>query len=961
MKKIIALVLALMMVLPMMMFTASADTITPDTSWYDASKTEFTITTVEQLYGLASLSANNSFAGKTIKLGADITVNEGDASKWASQAPAYVWSPIRSFAGTFDGQGHTVSGLYASVTSNVAMFTGTNVNCVIKDFNLVNTYFATSSMSCAGVSAGGGGTFQYIYCDAIISCGDHHAGGIFGCSSSKTVAEYCWFDGSVTIAKRYAAGIIGNGNNQTVEIRHCLNTGTIHTTHEGGNAHIAGMCGRNDARTVIEDCLNLGTISSPLTMGGQGDQLGSIFGQCSANNQTEDKTAWISHTTILNSWGSLESAYQAHAALSSKDPSQVHDANVITEKLLKGYGGYLNTTLDFEKTWCVDLEGYPRLQYFSDPETIPPLYDVNQPTISEPELKLEGHYGPRWTLTLELPEGMTRDDVTVGALIIPTAAIPAGHDLNLLDTSFEFAGNDYEVANVEAKIFRESEANKIVATFVVTDLSAQNAFSSFTAVPYVVYTVDGGATLELYGAPTAMQFYQEAALAYEEADEALKAQIDAVLAPMDKELGGRFPITREWMGAEQFTQIPAMIVEGATIVPPTDYGAGNYVVTIDGTNDSDYYAYLEVLEKFGFEKVYDNGEKGIEDVVYNTTFKKGDLTVAVVDMCYTNKVYVSASFEQNLSDHLYDNGYSEDVKPDTPVMMHVNEMYNWGNSILFRLSNGHFIMNDGATDDELPYLLDYLETLVPEGEIPVIEAWFISHMHYDHDCALRAFTKYEGAPDRVIVDGIYVSEPSDVVKDMDKGVYTEIAGVRQGVNLLKDQNGETPKWYRLQSGQRLYFSGLTVEVLLAQEQIPAETYKGGFNDSSTWLRYNIGDQDVLIAGDSHQAGMDLMMKSYDPEMLDFDVFFSLHHGSNTWNTFTEYCTFTTIIHPSTGLPGGGKEGNANTIMGDKAVANGGEVLVEGGGTLVLTFPYKVGTSVKLEGKKWEYHGGTRKQ
>ena len=39
---------------------------------------------------------------------------------------------------------------------------------------------------------------------------------------------------------------------------------------------------------------------------------------------------------------------------------------------------------------------------------------------------------------------------------------------------------------------------------------------------------------------------------------------------------------------------------------------------------------------------------------------------------------------------------------------------------------------------------------------------------------------------------------------------------------------------------------------------------------------------------------------------------------------------------------------------------GRNVLIEGGGTLVLTFPYKVGTSVKLEGKKWEYHGGTRK-
>ena len=44
-----------------------------DTSWYSSNKNTFTITTAEQLAGLAQLVNNgNNFAGKTINLGDDI-------------------------------------------------------------------------------------------------------------------------------------------------------------------------------------------------------------------------------------------------------------------------------------------------------------------------------------------------------------------------------------------------------------------------------------------------------------------------------------------------------------------------------------------------------------------------------------------------------------------------------------------------------------------------------------------------------------------------------------------------------------------------------------------------------------------------------------------------------------------------------------------------------------------------
>ena len=99
--------------------------LTPDTSWYSATATTFEISTPEQLMGLSVLAQEFDFANQTIKLTADIDLNPAwDATTLVSSAgkvtladPANnVWTSIPVFKGTFDGQGHSISGLYNEIT-----------------------------------------------------------------------------------------------------------------------------------------------------------------------------------------------------------------------------------------------------------------------------------------------------------------------------------------------------------------------------------------------------------------------------------------------------------------------------------------------------------------------------------------------------------------------------------------------------------------------------------------------------------------------------------------------------------------------------------------------------------------------------------------------------------------------------------------------------------------------------
>lgn len=934
MKKIFSVLLVLTMVLPMLCFSASAETVTADITWYDESKTEFKISTAAQLLGLSQLGQSKNFAGKTVKLDADITLNEGDSSKWGETAPAISWAPIKEFAGTLDGQGHTISGIYSKVGGTGGFIMKLAPDAVLTNFKMENSYIEASG-AVASIASSGSGTISYVYSNATVVCGDHHAGGIFGVATTGTVnVSYCWFDGSLTLKMRYGAGIVGNGNGNTTNVSHCLNTGSIYSSCETTQTtHIGGIVGRNDKTTNIVDCLNLGSVSTYCTVNGINDVNGALMGACSLNT---DQSA----LNVKDCWASTESYPTLIGANAAQKNSTQENMGLISEKFLTGYSAYYNTTLDFESTWTVVADSTPMLQCFAD--EIVPVYDVNAPAISDFEIKSEGYYGPRWTLTLELKEGIKPENVTVGALICPTKAIPENHDLNLLDTSFTYRDKEYAVANVEGKILRESEEGTIVATFVITDIGIDLARTDFTVRPYAIYDMDG-VSLEVYGNSETATFYTHAELLArdEKTDAETKKQLETVLAPINKVLGDDYPLSHDWSTMDLFEKIPAMIADGTSILKTRDHGAGNYVVTIDMTMDEDYKAYLALLEKYGFEKVYDNGETGINDSVYTSTYKLDDLYVTVTHISYDFQTFISACFDVELSEHLEDK-FSADVIEGKSTKVHMLQIHNpGGNSIVIELKNGHFIVSDGGTEGEFEYLMRYLFSLVPEGEKPIIDAWIVTHLHNDHFHVMNGFNKNPQYAEKLYVEGFYIHEPSDEVKDMDAGVYGEIANEYKAISLMKTTKGETPKIYRPQTGQRYYFSDIYFEILMAPEQVWPEEHTNSFNDSSVFYFFNIEGQTFLNGGDGSKSNMEFLMTAYDAKYLHFDLFQVLHHGHNTWDEFTDYCSFGTLLFCSPAIDKffvgmSGANGHLIDVADDYYVSNYNST--------VFKFPYKLGSA-----------------
>lgn len=434
----------------------------------------------------------------------------------------------------------------------------------------------------------------------------------------------------------------------------------------------------------------------------------------------------------------------------------------------------------------------------------------------------------------------------------------------------------------------------------------------------------------------------------------LVAAISLVGCSNAKETGVQEQTFAKWTEEEIFHKVPLLETEKSRIGEAVDYGGGNYVLNVDGTEFKDYKEYLSRLEDAGFKKYADNGEEGIEDSVYTTTYTKETLAVTVTHLTAMNKTYISASEELELSEHLiYQEKYKDGIKEGAKTTLSMMQLTDNGSSFLIQLKNGHFIMNDGGFYWNMASLFNYMETLVPEGEKPVIEAWFISHSHDDH----AGWTKRTNADDfeRVYVEAVYYNSPSDRVATA-TDAQDRVKAILRGVKLLRTTEGKAPNLYRPQTGQRYYFCDVTVDVLLTQEQVPlAETCGLGYPDEgptdenvvSTWLMYTIEGQKFLFNADTEIDQMVLANHIYGEDYFNVDIMSVPHHGHNVYGGFAGFNSAKTLLYTnptSEDETWGNLAMEANLEWQKEAV----EFMTYGDGTKVLTFPYEIGSAQTIQ-------------
>lgn len=286
---------------PNLLDTTTSDWSTPDTSWFDENNTqkEYTLTTAAQLAGLVSMTQERNggkkFEGITIKLGNDIILNDTTNTDWVTSAKKWDGSCAGSnrspFAGTFDGCGYSVIGLYSetglfakltgdiqNLTIDTAVIEGTsNVGAIVGEMDgdqILNCHVKNSKIS--GSSSKVGGVVGSATNVTISGCTVENS----SISGTTTVGGICGDKGNISECSVDAASeVSGSGNVGGIvgsigdSVTDCENAAAV-----SGESTVGGIAGYASSDATISGCVNSGSVTGTLNTGSVTQRVKSVGG-----------------------------------------------------------------------------------------------------------------------------------------------------------------------------------------------------------------------------------------------------------------------------------------------------------------------------------------------------------------------------------------------------------------------------------------------------------------------------------------------------------------------------------------------------------------------------------------------------------------------------------------------------------------------------------------------------------
>nr|AGS52201.1 large exoproteins involved in heme utilization or adhesion [uncultured bacterium contig00052] len=316
-----------LLLLPTFLFAQAIWNGTANTDWYTSNPdaTTFTITTAEQLAGLAQLVNRSSnpvnFQNKTINLGANIALNNtANWESWPSIVPERTWTPIgtsstnNQFKGTFDGNGYVVSGVYINNSSSYqSLFGYVGSNGIIKNIGVVASYIKGSSSVGGLVGYNNGGIISNSYAMGNVS-GTGAVGGLVGTNASGTISN-SHATGNVSgrtgnTYDIYVGGLVGVNASGTISNSYATGNASVTSvsTSEIDVGGVGGLVGANASGTISNsyatgNASGTSVSTSEIYVGGL---VGNFYGGSNSTIKNSYATGNVSGTVAsYNRFGGL--------------------------------------------------------------------------------------------------------------------------------------------------------------------------------------------------------------------------------------------------------------------------------------------------------------------------------------------------------------------------------------------------------------------------------------------------------------------------------------------------------------------------------------------------------------------------------------------------------------------------------------------------------------------------------
>ena len=351
----------------------------------------------------------NRFTGKTVVLGADITVTRMAGSSG------------HEFCGTFDGDGHTLTVQYGTANAPieqqqfVAPFveTARNSSPVFRNLTIDGNIYVKYADS--SVEPGVGGLIGHLFGDVtvehctsnvVINSDKDRVGGFVGLCEYAVTFTDCKSSAVISSSIGNISGFVGwsRASEFTIAFEGCLFNGKLLQLNGTGGSGGCFVGWKGDAKTVnINNCL-----VAPATLA-EGESMASSGSATFCRQHNDQLPAEIKNSYYTTEFGAAQGT-QVHSIKAGKGVSVALAGNVINEYETSGITFYNTGIMCDGKLYAVkddvvsltlsheDQEGYAFLAYEAK-DSLQNTYALNAD-------------GDNYTLT------MPDDDVTISAKVV---------------------------------------------------------------------------------------------------------------------------------------------------------------------------------------------------------------------------------------------------------------------------------------------------------------------------------------------------------------------------------------------------------------------------------------------------------------------------------------------------------------------------------------------------------------
>ena len=355
-----------------------------------------------------------------------------------------------------------------------------------------------------------------------------------------------------------------------------------------------------------------------------------------------------------------------------------------------------------------------------------------------------------------------------------------------------------------------------------------------------------------------------------------------------------------------------------------------------------YTNYCKALADMGYTLHADNA---VKNNIFST-YVNEEKVINVGYYDFSKEIRLILEPRTTLPKTAEENKYEAKVTPKFALVgLGSNSEYAGGQSMIWQLSDGSFIIVDGGYQeaDHARKLYMFMRENAPDPDNIVIAAWIITHPHGDHFGGLVQFS------------GVYAKK---VTVEMFVGNFPT-AAVRKEGGIADGWSGEllmdhirtnfpgTP-FLTARVGQKIPLRDAEIEIFYTFDSF-APQLMTWYNTSSLVFAVNIAGQRFLVLGDASHSGCSLAFYTFG-DYLKSDYVQIAHHGAGVgaYTTFGVTSVYSAAAAPVVLWPAAdytfekyrANEHNAHALN----LPSTKEIVVAGNRTFCIELPYTVGTS-----------------